>query len=118
MTITLNQNRADFEQWLKSLPPSEYAIAGDCTECWLAQWFNSQGFYVWGVFPTYQSEFPNSVLIEDPEDEDFAPDDQITLEDWAFEFGSLFDEKYSGSFRGRSTCNRDQALKILEAIAS
>jgi len=116
---TLNQNREDFEAWLKSLPPDEYAIAGDCTECWLAKWFESQGFYVWGVFPTYQSEYPNSVVIEDPEDEEFnAEDHQVILEDWAFNFGSTFDQKYGSiMFRGVGTCDRDQALELLEVIA-
>jgi hypothetical protein len=52
MTIALNQNREDFKAWLESLPPEEEAIAGDCNACWLAKWFESQGFYVWGVFPT------------------------------------------------------------------
>jgi hypothetical protein len=116
MTTPLNQNRADFKAWLESLPPEEEAIACDCNECWLAKWFESQGFYVYGVFPTYMSEHPNSVLIEDPEHEDFTPEDDITLEDWAYLFGSSFDEKYSGGFRECGTCNRDQALELLEEI--
>jgi hypothetical protein len=114
----LNQNKSDFQAWLESLPPEKNAIAGNCTECWLAKWFQSQGFYVWGVFPTYQSEFPNSVLLEDPEDKDFKPEDKATLEDWAFEFGSLLDEKYSGFFGRMSTCNRDQALELLAQVES
>jgi hypothetical protein len=113
----LNQNKQDFELWLKSLSTDEYAIANDCTECWLAKWFKHQGFYVWGVFPTYQSEYPNSVVIEDPDEQYFKPEDKIPLENWAFEFGSTFDEKYEGSFRQIGTCNRDQALELLEAIA-
>jgi hypothetical protein len=49
--------------------------------------------------------------------EDFKPEDEITLENWAFEFGSLFDEKYSGGFREVGTCNRDQALELLGEIS-
>jgi hypothetical protein len=109
--LTLNQNKSDFEAWLKSLPPDEYAIARNCQECWLAQWFSSQGFFVWGVFPSsYGCEYPNSALLEDPEHEDFTDKDRVNLEDWAILFGRKFDEKY------RQTCNRDQALELLDSI--
>jgi hypothetical protein len=123
MTIELNQKREDFEAWLKSLPPEEYAIAGDQCHCWLAKWFESQGFYIWGVFPRYAD---NSVLgsvnqevfLDNPEYEDeFDEKDRIDLENWAGEFGSNLDEQYHEAFK-TNYVTRDQALELLGAIAA
>ncbi len=123
MTVTLNQNRADFEQWLKSLPPEEYAIADDQCHCWLAAWFESQGFYVWGVFPRYAENsvvgsVNQEVFLDNPEYEDeFDESSRIDLEDWASEFGSELDEQYHQSLT-TTFVTRDQALETLGAIAN
>jgi hypothetical protein len=123
MTTTLNQKREDFEQWLKSLPPDEYAIAGDQCHCWLAAWFESQGHYVWGVFPRYADNsivgsVNQEVFLDNPEYEDeFDEKDRIDLENWAGEFGSNLDEQYHKVMK-TNFVTRDQALEILEAIAA
>lgn len=121
---TLNQNKLDFEQWLKSLPPEEYAIAGDQCHCWLAKWFQYQGFYVWGVFPqdirnTFTGEFDREVFLDNPEYEDEFDDEssRVELEDWACKFGSEVDWQYHEPLKSNYV-SRDQALEILGEIAS
>lgn len=123
MTITLNQNKADFEAWLKSLAPEEYAIAGDQCHCWLAKWFESQGHFVWGVFPqdirlTMSGNYDQEVFFDNPEyNDEFDESSRIDLEDWACEFGSNLDWQYHKIMK-ITKVNRDQALEILGAIAS
>lgn len=123
MTIKLNQKREDFEAWLKSLPPEEYAIAGDQCHCWLAKWFESQGHYVWGVFPqdinsTVTGDHDREVFLDNPHEDGFDESDRIDLEDWAWRFGTELDWRYFHSHkRENHFVIRDQALEILEAIA-
>jgi hypothetical protein len=115
MTTELNQKREDFEQWLKSLPPDEYAIAGDQCHCWLAKWFESQGFYIWGVFPRYAENsivgsVNQEVFLDNPEYEDeFDDKDRIDLENWAGEFGSNLDWQYHEAFE-TNFVTRDNGL--------
>ena len=117
----LDQNYANFEQWLKSLSPDEYAIAGDQCDCWLAKWFASQGHDIWGVFPqdinsTLCGNFDREVFLDNPEYEDeFDEKDRIDLEDWACKFGSELDWQYHEAFR-TTHVNRDQALEVLENL--
>ena len=120
--ISLNQNKEDFKQWLGSLPSSEYALAGDVCACWLALWFESQGFYVWGVFPQRANASPGGspygasqeVFLDNPEYKDeFDESDRVELEDWACNFAARLDRKY---FEPMKTCPvlRDQAMQILK----
>ena len=122
---SINQNKEDFRLWLESQPEDAFAIAGDPNCCWLAEWFESQGHFVYGVFPQHRlerlSDAPaaasREVLLEEPDEEDEVPkSDCVALEDWACEFACEVDQRYHEP-SGFSPVSRNQALEVFSAIA-
>lgn len=122
---SINQDKADFEAWLRSQPEDATAQAGNQCSCWLAQWFESQGVSVWGVFPQHYLEglgtAPGSqeILLDDPDEPEFSEEsDRIPLTEWACAFGREVDYQYHEPFQA-STVTRDEALAVfveLEAV--
>lgn len=123
MTI-INQNKKDFKKWLENQAETESAMAGDPCHCWLALWFESQGTYIWGVFPEHYlercSDAPGGasqeILLDEPrkdKDGEWIIDeaDRIPLEEWASDFSRKVDTVYRNSF-----VIRDQALAVLTAL--
>lgn len=120
--VQVNQSKEDFYKWLRSQHGTATAIAGDPCHCWLAKWFESQGVYVWGVFPESSLERCNpapgdasqELLLDDPEEADFNKSDRISLEDWACDFAREVDY-FAEPFRAVSV-SRNQALTALSKV--
>ena len=76
-----------------------------------------------GVFTRYADNsivgsVNQEVFLDNPEYEDeFDESSRIELENWAGEFGSNLDDQYHEAFK-TTFVTRDQALKLLEAIAN
>lgn len=121
--MSINQNKEDFRNWLRSQPGSKEAIAGDPCHCWLAEWFESQGVYVWGVFPQHYlercSDAPGGasqeILLDEPEKDEKTGEwiaDRIPLEEWACNFATKLDRLYFKPLE-TSFVTRNEALAVL-----
>ena len=128
--MEINQDKESFRKWLRFQPGTATAIAGDPCHCWLAEWFESQKLYVWGVFPQHYlercSDAPGKasqeILLNEPEEDEKTGDyildssDRIPLQQWACNFANELDRLYQEPFKQVSV-TRNQALAVL-AISS
>lgn len=127
--MEINQDKESFRKWLRSQPETATAIAGHPCHCWLAEWFESQGVYVWGVYPKHCLDaFSNApggasqeILLSEPEEDEEtgemlpAPTDRIALQSWANEFACKLDRLYHQPFK-QVWVTRNQALAVLSTL--
>lgn len=115
----VDQSKESFKNWLRALPDTETAIAGDPCHCWLARWFEEyHNVFVWGVFPGSAPYSDGGVLLlDDPYEDEFTSGDCIDLNDWAIDFGLEIDRLYHNHFEC-SQVTRNQALAVLAGVLS